>query len=65
MTKIAITIDKELLVRLDHLVAEQWFARWSQAIQDALREKLDRMDHSWLARECAKLHPHEPTSLRA
>lgn len=57
MTKIAITIDEELLARLDRLVAEQGFGSRSRAIRDALREKLDRMDHSRLARECAKLNP--------
>jgi metal-responsive CopG/Arc/MetJ family transcriptional regulator len=55
--KVAITLDEELLVRLDRLVAERRFPNRSRAIQDALREKLDRMDHSRLARECAKLNP--------
>jgi len=55
--KVAITLDEELLVRLDRLVAEQRFPSRSRAIQDALREKLDRMDRSRLARECAKLNP--------
>ncbi len=55
--KIAFTIDKEILRRLDNLVAEQVFPSRSRAIQDAVSEKLARMEQSRLARECAKLDP--------
>ena len=55
--KIAITIDQDLLSRLDRLVREQRFPNRSKALQDALRDKLDRMERSRLARECAKLDP--------
>jgi metal-responsive CopG/Arc/MetJ family transcriptional regulator len=54
-TKVAITIDDDLLKRLDRLVAEQYFPNRSRAIQEAVREKLQRLDRSRLARECAKL----------
>jgi metal-responsive CopG/Arc/MetJ family transcriptional regulator len=53
--KIAITLDEELLIRLDRLVAERQFPSRSGAVQEAVREKLQRFDHSRLARECAKL----------
>jgi Arc/MetJ-type ribon-helix-helix transcriptional regulator len=33
------------------------FPNRSRAIQDAVREKLERLDRSRLARECAKLNP--------
>ncbi len=56
--KIAITIDQGLLSRLDRLVKEQRFPNRSRAVQEALRDKLDRLDRSRLARECAKLDPH-------
>ena len=56
-TKIAISLDKKLLARLDVLVKEKHFANRSRAVQEALREKLDRLKHSRLARECAKLDP--------
>jgi metal-responsive CopG/Arc/MetJ family transcriptional regulator len=55
--KVAITLDEELLHRLDHLVANKRFPNRSRAIQDAVREKLDRLDRGRLARECAKLNP--------
>lgn len=57
--KIAITIDQELLNRLDQLVAERQFPNRSRALQEALRDKLERLDRSRLARECAKLDPAE------
>jgi metal-responsive CopG/Arc/MetJ family transcriptional regulator len=56
-TKIAITLDERTLIRLDQLVAKQTFPNRSQAIQEALDEKLDRLNQSRLARECAKLGP--------
>ena len=55
--KIAITLDEELLDRLDRLVAQRQFPSRSGAVQEAVREKLQRLDHSRLARECAKLDP--------
>jgi Arc/MetJ-type ribon-helix-helix transcriptional regulator len=56
-TKVAITINNELLKRLDQLVAEQRFPSRSRAIQEAVREQLNRLEHSRLAVECAKLDP--------
>ena len=53
--KIAITIDQETLDEVDRLVAERLFPNRSQAIQEALDEKLARLSQSRLARECAKL----------
>lgn len=53
--KVAITIDEELLRRLDRLVAERRFPNRSQAIQEAVREKLAHLDRTRLAREAAKL----------
>ncbi len=55
--KIAVTIDQELLSRLDRLVQERRFPNRSRAVQEALRDKLDRVERSRLARECAKLDP--------
>lgn len=58
--KVAITIDRELLRRLDQLVAEARFPSRSRAIQEAVEEKLLRLDRSRLAREAGKLNPrHE------
>lgn len=55
--KIAVTIDNDLLTRLDCLVKERRFPNRSRAVQEALREKLERLDRSRLALECAKLDP--------
>ncbi len=55
--KIAITIDQDLLTQLDRLVKERRFPNRSRALQEALRDKLQRLDRSRLARECAKLDP--------
>ena len=56
-SKIAITIDQNLLHRLDFLVKSQRFTNRSRAIQEAVTEKLARIDRSRLAQECAKLDP--------
>ncbi|MGH8006256.1 MAG: CopG family transcriptional regulator, partial [Candidatus Binatia bacterium] len=45
------------LAQLDHLVARAVFPSRSRAIQQAVEEKLVRLDRSRLARECAKLEP--------
>ncbi|MBX3629618.1 MAG: ribbon-helix-helix protein, CopG family [Nitrosomonas sp.] len=55
--KIAITIDEPILARIDRLVAEQVFSSRSQAIEAAVEEKIERLEHGRLARECAKLDP--------
>ena len=55
--KIAVTIDQDLLLRLDRLVKERRFPNRSRAVQEALRDKLERLERSRLARECAKLDP--------
>ena len=56
-SKIAISLDEATLERLDQLVGKAVFANRSQAIQEAVEEKLARLDRSRLARECAKLDP--------
>ena len=61
-SKIAITIDDNLLKRLDNLVTSRAFPNRSRAIQEAVKEKLARIDKTRLARECSKLDPkHEQT----
>ena len=55
--KIAITIDENLLKRLDDLVKSNIYSNRSKAIQDAVEEKLSRLEKSRLAEECAKLDP--------
>ena len=55
--KIAISLNETTLQRLDRLVDEEVFPNRSQAIESAVAEKLQRLDRSRLARECAKLDP--------
>jgi metal-responsive CopG/Arc/MetJ family transcriptional regulator len=55
--KVAITIERRLLGRIDALVKKRAFPSRSRAIQEAVSEKLSRLDRSRLARECAKLEP--------
>ncbi|OGP62189.1 MAG: CopG family transcriptional regulator [Deltaproteobacteria bacterium RBG_13_47_9] len=55
--KIAITLDEEFICELDRLVHQHVFQSRSQAIQEAVSEKLLRMKHSRLSLECAKLQP--------
>ena len=55
--KVAITMDKDLLECLDRLVSERFFANRSRAIQEAVEEKLQRLNRTRLAREAAKLDP--------
>jgi metal-responsive CopG/Arc/MetJ family transcriptional regulator len=55
--KVAISLDESILERLDTLVERAVFSNRSQAIQEAVEEKLARMERSRLARECAKLDP--------
>jgi len=56
-TKVAISLDEEVLERLDELVEERVFPNRSRAIQQAVQEKLARLERGRLARECAKLEP--------
>jgi len=55
--KVAITLDEKTLTKLDRLVKAHVFPNRSKAIQQAVEEKLDRMDRRRLARECSKLDP--------
>lgn len=62
-TKVAVTIDTDLLAQVDQLVAQQVFPNRSKAIQEALQDKLTRMRRSRLARESAKLDPRVEQAL--
>jgi Arc/MetJ-type ribon-helix-helix transcriptional regulator len=62
-TKLAVTLDAELVGELDHLVAEHRFPNRSQAIETAVAEKLKRLSKGRLALECAKLDPNEERAL--
>lgn len=56
-SKVAISLDESTLNRLDKLVQKHVFPNRSQAIEEAVAEKLARLERSRLAQECAKLDP--------
>ena len=56
-TKVAVSLDESTVERLDRLVKKAAFLSRSQAIQEAVEEKLSRLERTRLARECAKLDP--------
>lgn len=56
-SKVAISIDQNLLAELDQLVEKRVFSSRSQAIQLSVAEKLSRLRRKRLAEECAKLDP--------
>jgi Arc/MetJ-type ribon-helix-helix transcriptional regulator len=62
-TKVAVTLNSELLEELDALIAQRTFPNRSQAIEAALAEKLARLARTRLARETAKLDPGEEKGL--
>ena len=53
--KIAITMEESLLNQVDKLVSARHYPSRSRAIQEAVADKLQRLDRRRLARECAKL----------
>ncbi|MDO8836097.1 MAG: ribbon-helix-helix domain-containing protein [Vicinamibacterales bacterium] len=62
-TKVAVTVDSELLDRVDDLVAARRFANRSQAVESALADTVARLARTRLARECAKLDRREEQAL--
>ncbi len=54
--KIAITLEKGILQRLDLLVKSHVFPNRSKAIQEAVKEKLGKLEHNRLEIECSKLN---------
>ena len=62
-SKIAITIDDGIVGRIDTLVRQRTYSNRSRAIEEAVREKLDRLERSQLAREVSKLDPEFERSL--
>ncbi len=55
--KIAVSMDGRTVHELDRLVSEQVYPSRSQAIEEAVKEKLARLRKTRLARESAKLDP--------
>lgn len=55
--KVAISLDREALARVDRLVRQGVFPSRSRAIEAAIEDKLERLERHRLAREAAKLDP--------
>jgi Arc/MetJ-type ribon-helix-helix transcriptional regulator len=55
--KVAVTIEKELLSRLDRLVAEGRYPSRSSAVEEAVEERLEGLKRTRLAQESSKLDP--------
>ena len=53
--KVAITLEEHTLQRVDRLISSHVFPNRSRAIEAAVKEKLERIEKSRLALECAKL----------
>ena len=62
-SKIAITMEADMLAEVDALVKKRLFPNRSRAIQEAVKEKLDRLNKSLLAQECANLDPEYEKAL--
>ena len=62
-SKITITLNEEIVRELDYLIMQQSYKNRSQAIEEAVSEKLDRLKRKRLARQCAKLDPVEERDL--
>lgn len=61
--KVAITLDEGLLEEVDELVSKGTFSNRSQAIAEAVREKVSRIGKRRLAREALNLDPEEEKRL--
>ncbi|MFP4563822.1 MAG: CopG family ribbon-helix-helix protein [Spirochaetia bacterium] len=57
--KIAITIEKSTLSRLDRLVEEKKYPNRSRAIREIIEDKIQRFERCRLEEECEKLDPAE------
>ena len=61
--KIAVTVDGRAIRELDQLVSRRVYSNRSQAIEEAVKEKLAKLRRTRLAEECAKLDPREEQQL--
>jgi len=56
-SKLAITLDEQTVAEVDDLVKRRIFPNRSRVIEQAVREKLDRLANNRLAEQCALLDP--------
>jgi metal-responsive CopG/Arc/MetJ family transcriptional regulator len=55
--KVAVTIEKDLIIKLDRMVSDGKFSSRSSAVEDAVIERLTKIERLRLAEESAKLDP--------
>ena len=55
--KVALSLDADVVRRVDELVGKSAFTSRSHAVEVALREKLERIDRRRLSEEVARLDP--------
>jgi len=55
--KVAVTIEKDLIIKLDRLVSEGKYPSRSSAVEDAVIERIVKVEKTRLAEESAKLDP--------
>jgi Arc/MetJ-type ribon-helix-helix transcriptional regulator len=63
VTKVEISLDSDLLECLDRWVAEQLFPDRSRAVEEAVREKLERFAVTRLSPACAQLDQRNESDL--
>ena len=62
-TKVAVSIDHNLLEQLDSLVNNKIFPSRGKAIEEAVRKMVYSVQHTILERECRKLNIEEERAL--
>jgi Arc/MetJ-type ribon-helix-helix transcriptional regulator len=55
--KVAVTMEKDLIVKLDRMVSEGKYPSRSSAVEEAVIERMIKVEKSRLAEESAKLDP--------
>lgn len=55
--KVAVTMEKDLIVKLDRMVSEGKYPSRSSAVEEAVIERMIKIEKSRLAEESAKLDP--------
>ena len=63
LTKAAVMLEQTTLMRLDELVKQEFFPTRNEAIQEAVLDKLKRLDKTRFEEECAKLNPKEEQAM--
>ena len=55
--KVAVTMEKDLIAKLDRMVSEGKYASRSSAVEEAVIDRMIKVEKSRLAEESAKLDP--------